>query len=52
MTAIQLARNSGHNDSVQAILDGPTFLQAELDDLRDMTACGWVISVLRAPEGR
>ena len=50
-TAIQLARNSGHNDSVQAILDGPTFLLAELDDLRDMTACGWVISVLRAPEG-
>mmetsp|Transcript_725 Transcript_725/g.1253 ORF Transcript_725/g.1253 Transcript_725/m.1253 type:complete len:449 (+) Transcript_725:335-1681(+) len=50
-TALQLARNSGHADSAQAVLSGPNFMTVTVEDLKNLSACGWLLSVLRAPHG-
>eukprot|EP00597_Dinobryon_sp_UTEXLB2267_P007464 CAMPEP_0170085374 /NCGR_PEP_ID=MMETSP0019_2-20121128/20273_1 /TAXON_ID=98059 /ORGANISM="Dinobryon sp., Strain UTEXLB2267" /LENGTH=314 /DNA_ID=CAMNT_0010301803 /DNA_START=456 /DNA_END=1400 /DNA_ORIENTATION=+ len=51
-TALQLARQSGHTDAANAIIEGPTFMKdSTISDLHDWTACGWLLSVLRAPLG-
>jgi len=50
-TALQLARSSGHDSSAQIIIRGPNFMNSTLEELTDLSACGWLLSVLRAPAG-
>jgi hypothetical protein len=51
-TALQLARNSGHAEAARAIIEGPSFMNSStIDDLHSWTACGWLLSVVRAPKG-
>lgn len=48
-TALQLALNSGHAEPAAAILAGPNILQLPLPQLLQVSTCGWLVSILRAP---
>lgn len=48
-TALQLALNSGHAEPAAAILAGPAILQLPLPQLMQVSTCGWLVAILRAP---
>jgi hypothetical protein len=50
-TALQLALSAGYQEPAEVIKRGPTIMSLELEDLVKVSACGWLLSVLRAPFG-
>jgi len=50
-TALQLAINAGFPETAQVLRGGPTILTLALDEMRLISTCGWLVSVLRSPYG-
>ena len=46
---MQLALNTGDKESSAVILAGPSILSLQLSNLLQVSSCGWLLSLLRAP---
>ena len=46
---MQLALNNGYKDSSAVILAGPSIISLPLSSLIQVSTCGWLLSLLRAP---
>ena len=51
LTAVQLAKKEGFQDAANAILEGPNILSLPVGEMAQVSACGWLLAVLRAPQG-
>eukprot|EP01038_Epipyxis_sp_PR26KG_P006666 gene6666-9148_t len=49
--AFLLARASAHADVIEVLKRGPTILNATIEELTLIPACGWLLSVIRSPIG-
>lgn len=50
-SALHLAQDAGFNEIVELIMNGPTILSLAVNDILQVSTCGWILSVIRAPYG-